>query len=294
MANAKVQFCVLNEKEKKKSAYLSLDLLDRLPVDEGEQIRVRLIDGDKDPKVTDPALFTLRSSRNNNDEEILRLPPNHYRDLKRFCGDDAVTYRMATINCFAPHPGINSPEEAAQREEFIEKSYFDKAADSRILVAAPHGGLIEPGTSKQAEVFVDREGFDTWITYGFGSAFPRWHISTNDIDPRSFHGLEAISHNNYEFAITLHGHVYDNLSIGGLASTSVKCELQEAIKDRVTDQGLDIGVNLYTEQDSLNGMNPGNMVNWLSEDSGIHIEQPKKIRTEYQTLVTDAIMEVFE
>ncbi|KAB1190737.1 MULTISPECIES: poly-gamma-glutamate hydrolase family protein [Haloferax] len=297
MDNPLVEFRLLTNKKKSKFVYVSPELFDCLPAEIGEQIRVRLI---KDHPTatetlrTDQSMFTLAGVREvSESSKILWIPPNHHRNLKRYCGNKATTYSNAEIECLGPHPQIQTPEKAAECEEFIEQCHINKEDRNEILITAPHGGVIEKGTSKQAEVFIDKSGFDTWITYGFGSAFPRWHISTNDIDPRSFPELSAVQQQDYRYVVSLHGHIYNSISVGGLADDHIKRQVKTAIEECVSEHNLDTEVELYQETDSLNGMSQENLVNWLSRNGGIHIEQPKWIRAEFPEVVTNALLNVF-
>lgn len=83
------------------------------------------------------------------------------------------------------------PGPAAAPGELIER-LDDRGAATGLAVLAPHGGGIEPGTEAQAELVGRRLGSDratVWQCRGRWRgrlSFERWHITSTDIDPRSF------------------------------------------------------------------------------------------------------------
>ncbi|KIG17519.1 hypothetical protein DB30_03220 [Enhygromyxa salina] len=98
--------------------------------------------------------------------------------------------------------------------EFVEELIH--ASDSNTLILAPHGGRIERGSDTLAEniraAWPGQTPPSSWICRGWANssfsagAYDPWHVSSTDINRRSFPGLDAISDLEFERVVSVHGH----------------------------------------------------------------------------------------
>ena len=108
------------------------------------------------------------------------------------------------------------------------------------FVVAPHGGSIGPHTAEQAERVnrqLESKRVSSWRCKGFkrgGGAHERWHITSIDIDARSFPLLQRIVDRLFMHAVAFHGFDEDEILIGGAATMEMKQDLKSEI-DRAID-----------------------------------------------------------
>ncbi|MCX4247794.1 hypothetical protein [Paraliomyxa miuraensis] len=104
--------------------------------------------------------------------------------------------------------------------------------DSSLLVVLSEGDqvritvdadddAIELHTHKQAEritTTLAAKGVSSWICKGYrqgGGAYARWHITSTDLSPNSFPGLDAIATRGFAYAVSFHGMSSEGVLVGG-------------------------------------------------------------------------------
>jgi phage replication-related protein YjqB (UPF0714/DUF867 family) len=198
-------------------------------------------------------------------------------------------------------------DKAKAYSEFIEK-LTDDGQNSQLAVIAPHGGDIEEHTDEQAEhvaKHLPSNCVSVWMCKGFkkgGGAFDRWHITSTDISEKSFPKLRSIIGRQFKYAIAFHGwdSEKNSICIGGSISYDLKEQIKRAIVDAVPGSGIEvaIGDDYYGDNEicpaNFDGNDPNNIVNRLSINGGIQIEQSKKAREEesYRNNIAKAVLDV--
>jgi phage replication-related protein YjqB (UPF0714/DUF867 family) len=202
------------------------------------------------------------------------------------------------IDSQVPHPTL-SDAEAEEFGEFVER-LRDDGRSTTLIAIGPHGGDIERHTDQQAERVASRlaaHRASSWICKGYkpgGSAFDSWHVTSDDIDPRSFPLLGSVTSRGFTDAIGFHGFDEPLILVGGLAPTALKEEIRAAIADAV---GPGVMVRVATPDDPFNGESPRNIVNRLTAGgaNGIQIEQSPLARSGNNwAAVADAVAAVYD
>lgn len=180
---------------------------------------------------------------------------------------------------------------AAETGGFVERVV--NATGESLVALAPHGGYIEYGTDEQARRVGRRLGVPAWYCAGWwpsGGAFDRWHVDSTEIHPASFADLAALSSRGFDAAVSFHGWGEDHIAVGGAASPDRKRAVRDSIESAVGDA---YEVRLATDE-SRNGDNPANIVNWITESrsDGIQLEQPWGARREQGDVIADAVSDV--
>ena len=178
---------------------------------------------------------------------------------------------------------------AAEEGGFLERRRT--ATDASAVALAPHGGYVEYGTDTQACRFADRLGAMAWYCAGWwpgGGAFDRWHITSTALHPASFPELGTLADRSFERAVSFHGWTESHLAVGGAAPLA----LREAVRDALREV-VDVEVRLATDPER-DGSSPENVVNWLSAEGGVQLEQPLAVRDQRAEAVADAVAGVFE
>ena len=125
---------------------------------------------------------------------------------------------------------------AAAAGELVER--LDGDVVQRDLIAlAPHGGFIEHHTDDQAELVAAITGRSSWRGKGWrpdGGALERWHITSTDIDVRSFPLLRRVSRGRFDHAVAFHGFGGSGVVIGGGAPQWLKGTVCDAIADALS------------------------------------------------------------
>jgi phage replication-related protein YjqB (UPF0714/DUF867 family) len=276
-------------------------LLDALGVTPGQQVRVRRTDDEY-------AAYTVTGTRQERADDTVRMDRRarcrlalgelnwqNTGDKQQGCptyeggcslADEAFD---ATVDPVLPAPNL-TVEEARQDDELVEVLDYDDR--SLVVALAPHGGDIEPGTAEQAERFATSydSPVTTWRAYGFrdgGGAFVRWHVPSTQLSPASFPKLESITDHTFRFGVSFHGTCTARVRVGGNASEETREAVREAIADVLPDSMpapvLAGGRYAATDEDVL--------VNELTDDDGIWVGQPERVRDEYGETVADAVAE---
>jgi phage replication-related protein YjqB (UPF0714/DUF867 family) len=200
-----------------------------------------------------------------------------------------------------------SEYDAKVYSEFIEE-LTDDGYNRELVIIAPHGGDIEEHTDEQAEEVAKQllpsKGVSVWMCKGFnkkedGGAFARWHITSTDISEESFPKLKTISGRQFKYAIALHGWngEKNSICIGGTIPYNLKLEIKRAIADAISGSGIVVAIGGDYSDDkrcpeNFNGNNSDNIVNRLSPNGGVQIEQSKKAREKYGADIAKAIANV--
>ncbi len=196
---------------------------------------------------------------------------------------------QAEVRTYAPHPDYETRAEASEHDEYVE-ILEDDGEQSTLVACAPHGGWIEYPTDKQSARVAETLGVTEWTCAGYnsgGGAYDRWHITSTEIDRRSFPGLDTIADRGFDHAVSFHGFSEEGIAIGGGAPEALKVELQETISEAV---GSAYDVYVVDSDNAYSGDSEENFVNWLTEDNnGIQIEQSWDVRTDHWDTVADAV-----
>lgn len=206
---------------------------------------------------------------------------------------DVPTDTTLTVDPQVPHPEYETKREARENDEFVEEL---RAADStELVVTAPHGGRIEYRTDHQARYVANELGVSEWSCYGHnrgGGALTRWHVTSTEINPRSFPKLAALAEETYDYAVSFHGFGEDGIAVGGGASTALKREVCAAI-DEATDEQYD--VYIPDDDSPYAGKCPENFVNWLTaENDGIQIESSLSARNDDWRAIAKGVVAAFD
>jgi len=200
----------------------------------------------------------------------------------------------ATANTQVVHPSYTE-QQAQSNSEFIEE--LSDGSEDSLIVLAPHGGGIESWTDEQAERVVSQLGSSVtlWTCKGWkqpSGSSTRWHISSTDISDLSFPRLETVSTREYQYAISFHGMISEEILIGGRAPDVIKNDLKAALDAALSGTGIVVRIATYGEPNS--GTSTDNIVNWITADgdSGIQIEQGKNIREQHWMLIADTVASV--
>ncbi len=265
--------------------HCSLDsrLLDRLGICPGRQVRLV-------HPTAGPALYTVSEERHETDPGIVRVGPGGRARLEAGDGFSAV------LDLQVPDLGpAGAPAGLVERLD-------DRGAATGLAVLAPHGGGIEPGTEAQAELVGRRLGTDratVWQCRGWwpgGMSFDRWHITSSDIDPRSFPRLRLIRDRGFAHAVAFHGASLPDdgdVLVGGLAPEPVRAAVVAAVADVLAGSTLE--VRLAKDTDGLNGDDPANIVNRLTVEgrTGVQIEQSLAVREQFGPAIAEAVATVY-
>ncbi len=257
-------------------------LIDQLGIALGRQVRL------VHPQAG-PALFTVSEERLEVGAIVVRAGLTGRRRL----GTDGPF--PAVLDLRVPDPYL-SESQARQQGELIER--LDDAGATGLAVLAPHGGGIEPFTDGQAELVGHRLGRDratVWRCMGWwpDASFQRWHITSTDIEPRSFPQLLAIRDRGFTHAVAFHGSEHPGVLVGGLAPLEIRQALVVAIDDAIACSGIE--VRLANDADELNGNDPRNIVNRLTVEgrTGVQIEQNLTARQQYGPAIAEAVAAVY-
>jgi hypothetical protein len=215
-------------------------------------------------------------------------------------------------------PSSTSLDGAAFGSSFQEpmagKSFKEtvETGTADLLIFAPHGGSIEVKTSAELATAKNRlitlgttpAVWDAQGTWGSNQTYRRWHITSGDIHPASFPGLDYLvaRYTTFPHAFAFHGFNWDEtdagfkrgIVIGGRASLADKLAVKNAIEAEagtgvisfyVADgsgncsfPGPDGDLAAFSDLAELRGVSADNIVNRLSPAGGIQIEQSRGVR----------------
>ena len=220
--------------------------------------------------------------------------------------------------------------------------FFTETAEvpgnNEVVLLVPHGGGIEPGTSGMVGPFktaledCNRQNPSVWLCegqWGSGQTSKRWHITSKEVDPRSFPGLFQIDQQpeylpgvKARYAVSFHGFGYQDgtgtdlhgVIIGGRAHLGDKNTIRHRIADKLGAASVSYAVvetdgtvhhsgtawDGKTDDDlrRLSGRSEANIVNRLSPNDGgvpyrggIQIEISKATRTAHGSDLAEAVAE---
>jgi phage replication-related protein YjqB (UPF0714/DUF867 family) len=183
--------------------------------------------------------------------------------------------------------------------EFIEE-LRETGGNPGLIAIAPHGGDIERHTDDQAERLAARlssRGASWWRCRGYrsgGDAFATWHITSTDLDERSFPLLASVMSRHYADAVAFHGFDGSEVLVGGAAPLALRESIRASIEASLAGSGID--VVMAGPNDEFGGDDPRNIVNRLtgSKASGVQIEQSLVAREKYWDVIADAVATVYE
>lgn len=116
----------------------------------------------------------------------------------------------------------------------------------------------------------------------------------------SFPKLKAIYGRHFKYAIAFHGWDREKKSIciGGSVSHDLKQEFKTAIANAVSGSGIEVAIGGDDGGGdkkcplNFNGNDSDNIVNRLSTNGGIQIEQSEKARDDYGCKIAEAVANV--
>ena len=232
---------------------------------------------------------------------------------------------LTTVND-DPNPDLHfgEPAHVTPGDKFLHEN-VTKTTDPRVALLVPHGGNIEINTSLQIDAFVAEleDGVDdvpvnVWENVGkwTGGTY-RWHITSDDIHPDGFPGLDdflapplfdPINDQHFQYSVALHGFTDNSdfgIILGGLADRDLRCHVADTIRQVAGSRGDEIGFHIaqaasgggdlldtnirgYTPTpdnlQKLEGKSADNIVNWTSAgpgwSGGIQLEQSTCLRKE--------------
>lgn len=260
---------------------ISEELLERMSAEIGDQIRI----GPDEEKFKYPSgLYTIIGAGEGS--QTIGMSKSGIDRLK------LKNNTSGFIREYAPHPDYESRETASANDEYVE-ILEDDGTQSVLVVCAPHGGWIEYPTDKQSQSVADTLDVTEWSCAGYnsgGGAYDRWHITSTDIDRRTFPKLDRIADRGFTHAVSFHGFSKDGIAIGGGADESLKTDIRNEI-DEATGGEYDVYVATDGDYD---GDSPENFVNWLTEDNnGVQIEQGWDARTDDWDTIAQAVSRVY-
>lgn len=258
--------------------------VDAVGVAVGQQVRVKRSDAVY-------AVYTVSEIETQDSDGVVRTG---LTGRQRLDSDDEFA---AELDSQVAHPSM-SDDEAEANGEFVERLH-DDGSHTGLVVIAPHGGDIEDRTDDQAQRvasrLADTAGVSVWLCKGFQArgAKKTWHITSTDIDPRSFPKLRSIFSRGFCDAVAFHGFDRAEILVGGMADPTFKEEIAASIAKAIA--GSDISVRIACPDDLFGGDSPANIVNRLTAggSNGVQIEQSLLARTTYRDDIADAVANVY-
>jgi len=192
-------------------------------------------------------------------------------------------------------------QEARDCGEFVERLQ-DNGSQGGLIVLAPHGGDIERRTDEQAEHVAARLGAgraSAWVCRGYRRGdlkAARWHITSDDIEPRSFPALGTVFGRGFADAVSFHGFTHDgseNEIIVGGGADDLKAHVAAVLVRALA--GTPLTVRTALPGDPLGGSEARNIVNRITAGSrgGVQIEQGPLARDHYPLVIADAIARAY-
>jgi phage replication-related protein YjqB (UPF0714/DUF867 family) len=134
-----------------------------------------------------------------------------------------------------------------------------------------------------------------WLCKGYHAdgAKKVWHITSADIDPRSFPLLDSIFSRGFADSVAFHGFDGAEILVGGLAAPALKEQIASAIENAVS--GSNIPVRIAGAEDPFGGNDPDNIVNRLTcgGSNGVQIEQSLLARNTRWDDIANAVANVY-
>jgi phage replication-related protein YjqB (UPF0714/DUF867 family) len=260
------------------------DRLATIGVEVGQQVRVRRT-------ASRYGLYTVSETRCERPEDVVRMGAAGRRRL-------GISDRCSgVVDSQVPHPTF-SERKARANNEFIER-LADDGAQAFLIALAPHGGGIEPRTDRQAERVTSRLGpaaASSWRCKGWkedGDPVETWHITSADLDERSFPLLASVIARGFTHAVAFHGFRRDEILVGGAARPEVKEEIRGRIETATADPSIPVLV--AGDGDPFGGDEARNLVNRItaSRTNGIQIEQSSTARSRHWRAIADAVADFY-
>lgn len=245
--------------------------IDSMPLAVGDNIRLRSEETGID------AAYTI--ARTHDDGSQWVRMGSAARDK---CYPDTTTSDIFTCSFVPSVPNIESrsASEAQSRDELYEETHTHPSHE--FAITAPHGRL-EHRTHTQAQACQEYLfNSSLWVSHcfdhrGYPYDFDRWHITSADLAPVSFPGLDRLRPYDYRAAVSFHGYSGDEVLVGGRAPDG----LREAVRDRL--DVLDATTVRLADDEAFDGDDPENFVNWITDtgDHGVQLEMPFDFRDTY-------------
>jgi phage replication-related protein YjqB (UPF0714/DUF867 family) len=277
----------------------------------GDQIRMMGLNTGQQVRIERPtengttlALYTIFGAHDEEPNSIF-IDYKDPEDVEKRFGLPGTGSFQGKINAQVAAVGLTDAQAKAY-SEFIEH-LTDDDHNSELVVIAPHGGNIEEHTDEQAEHVARKLPSDcvsVWMCKGFkkgGGAFARWHITSTDISEESFPKLKKIIGRHFKYSIAFHGWdgEKNSICIGGSVSYDLKQEIKTAIANAVSGSGIEVAIGGDNDGGgdkicplNFNGNDSNNIVNRLSTNGGIQIEQSEKARDDYGCKIAEAVANV--
>jgi phage replication-related protein YjqB (UPF0714/DUF867 family) len=239
----------------------------------------------------DQVLYTVRESVDEDPDAIVRMGQAGRERLGTPDEFDGV------IDAQVPHPTLTDVE-AKELGEFVERLH-DDGQSSALIAIGPHGGDIERRTDDQAERVASHLtalGAASWVCRGYkpgGGASDSWHITSEDLDPRSFPLLRSVAGRGFTDAVSFHGLGENLVIVGGMADLTLQEDIRDAIIRAIADPIVE--VRLALPSDESNGHSERNLVNRLTAGggNGVQVEQGLDIRDAHWDAIADAVADVY-
>jgi phage replication-related protein YjqB (UPF0714/DUF867 family) len=261
------------------------ELADALGVAPGMQLRVGAADPDPDAPFGEQ-LFTVAGVEGSVPGGSVRARPDDMADLG---GTDGAGGRVSAV---VPHPEYDSRTAAETHDEIAGRVVNPgRVGAAPVVVLAPHGGYVERWTGRQAVHAARSYDLPGWACFGFnegGRAYDRWHVTSTELDPRSFPGLATVTGEAHPAAVAFHGQSDEHVTVGGTAS-ALRERVADALRAAYEADGADVAVRVADGGENA-GVDPDNVVNWATEqgDGGVQVEQPPAVRESATTAVRTA------
>lgn len=254
---------------------LAPGLADALGVARGMQLRVGAADPDEDAAFGEK-LFTVAGVEGAVPSGSVRARSSDLADVG--AGDGAA----GRVSAVVPHPVHDDRDAAADHDEFAGRVVNPgRVGAAPVVVLGPHGGFVERPTGRQAVHAARTYDLPGWACFGFnegGGAYDRWHVTSTELDPRSFPGLATVTGEAHPVAVAFHGQSDEEVTVGG-AATDLRERVADALRATYADDGPDVTVRVADDGENA-GVSPDNVVNWATADGegGVQVEQPPAVR----------------
>jgi phage replication-related protein YjqB (UPF0714/DUF867 family) len=254
---------------------LAPGLADALGVAPGMQLRVGAADPDEDAAFGEQ-LFTVAGVAESVPTGAVRARSGDLAAVG--AGDGAAGRLSATVS----HPAYDSRDAAAAHGELAGRVVNPgRVGAAPVVVLGPHGGSVERATGRQAVHAATTYDLPGWACFGFnegGGAHDRWHVTSTELDPRSFPGLATVTGEAHPVAVAFHGQSDEHVTVGGAAS-GLRERVADALRAAYADGGPDVPVGVADGGENA-GVSPDNVVNWATADGqgGVQVEQPPAVR----------------
>lgn len=192
-----------------------------------------------------------------------------------------------------PEPRLGDVADASVEE------YVSHRDSNRVAAIAPHGGNVEVATDTQAFQLAEHlPDCSAWAYCGYvdgGGAFDRFHTESTEIDALNYRLLSRLTSERFVHAVAFHG--FENETVDVYLGGRLAKDAREVVASRIAETtGLDVGVaepgdRLY---DEYGGASQRNLVNRLSVEGGLQIEQTPAARDAHSGAICEAVAVALE